>query len=916
VLPASDYFEDYILPDRLGNAIKFAKPIEYYYPRIFSILPMGREVVEMKKLNSLLTTSTVNNWEDYDEELCEDEVGEIREIVRSYIEDKMNDCYSIGTYNNGFLQLKRTKSFLCPTTGLRDHDSRDGYVTVNSKTGKLYLGCYCNEGKCIAIGTFKEVETTISPVDFTLYNFDCDEASSIYYRRNKSSIKNYDGMTYGDIVKQDIGFAKWICDKNIYPHARVFCKILGRKFDDTIKLDNIKPNEVINKNNIGSYLPRLEKADVVCVRSNMMTYKTQRLKELMNNETDTKFKRILIVSFRCSLVDEYMNVFEKYGFQLYSKFKGLIKGDRIIVQIDSLWKVRGEFDLLICDEMVYTMNHLNSFVKRKQEVWDALNQYIEGTPKIIACDALLDNKTIQLFKNNYRSTWVVENLWKSFSGKKVKYIDFIDFERTVKYITENLKQWGSIYLPTNSRTFAEKIFHYLKESGIKVGLDSSDTEPTPSSEWKQYDVFITTPTNVAGVSCNDEFGKTIAYFTSMSCTAEMSSQMIFRVRNTKSPTYDVFLKLGTMGNSYPIKINEIKKWIQDKDELILKSGLKINYIRSSIVEDEYYNNYIHTIKKQNLSKVMFKQVLNGILQAHGLEEDLEEEVTEEKTINEKIQEALELGKELEEIKITTKVSREADKKKSRVDVCNARLIDDNTFKELNEKYRKTKAEKLELRKYNLVNTYGTDITLTESFVKTYEKIIPQYINLGTMNTNHLQDYIEDTLNKYEKIHKNDENVARLHERRHLLKLWAVDNMIKALGFNNVWDNKIIQQYPYDKAKDFLIEHGDNISLLFKTNKVDWTEIDDKKKISDYINNRLKSICNVTVKNKHKGKLAKILQEYCIQGLDIWDKGGIKINKNKTADTIYKQKNYKRIIIKNKVNKNVWECVSKLIKIKG
>ena len=57
------------------------------------------------------------------------------------------------------------------------------------------------------------------------------------------------------------------------------CKILNIEVDDTIYLENINPDEVINQNNIGSYIPRLDKADVVCVRSNMMTFKTENLKE-------------------------------------------------------------------------------------------------------------------------------------------------------------------------------------------------------------------------------------------------------------------------------------------------------------------------------------------------------------------------------------------------------------------------------------------------------------------------------------------------------------------------------------------------------------------------------------------------------------------------------------------------------------
>ena len=113
---------------------------------------------------------------------------------------------------------------------------------------------------------------------------------------------------------------------------------------------------------------------------------------------------------------------------------------------------------------------------------------------------------------------------------------------------------------------------------------------------ENFKVFITTPCNIAGVSCNDEFGKTICYFTSGSSNAEMSSQMINRVRNTTSTDIDIFIKIINYDRNYPIKIEEIKQWIEEKDELIFSSGLKIDHIRNKLIEDTYYNQYIQYIK--------------------------------------------------------------------------------------------------------------------------------------------------------------------------------------------------------------------------------------------------------------------------------------------------------------------------------
>ena len=769
--------------------------------------------------------------------------------------------------------MKRTKSFICPTTNSRDHDNRGAYCTINQKTGKVYLGCYCNEGRSVPIGTYKK---GLAPLE-----------------------KGISEKVEGDCTRLE--------SESAFERSE-------SAFDTSVvKLDNIRPNEVINQNNIGSYLPRLEKADVVCMRSCMMTFKTQNLKELMDT-----YKRVLIVSFRVSLEDEYMETFKDHDFKLYSDFKGVITGDRIIVQIDSLYKVRGEFDLLVLDEIVYTMDHMHSFVKRKPQVWEALNQYISDTQKIIACDALLDNKTINLFKKSGRSTLIVENKWKSFNGKKFKYNDFVDFPSTVKYILDNIKQWGSLYIPTNSKTFADKIFYYLREQGLRVGLDSSETEPTPSDEWKQYELFITTPTNVAGVSCNDEFGKTICYFTSMSCSASMCAQMIFRVRNTKSDTYDIFVKNGTNGLNFPIRTNDIKSWINDKDDLVLKSGLKINHIRNKIIEDDYYKNYIEYIKKENLSKVMFKQVLRGILQVHGLDEIKDEEKDEQPSSEEILKEM----KELEEIKNTSKELHEKEKKISRENVCEALSITDDQFKIIDEKYRKTKDEKLSLRRYHLEKTYGTDIKLTEEFVKTYEKIMPQYKNLQTMKCSKslLHNYIETMINQHEKEHLRDDNTQRLHEKRHLLKIWTAHNLVTMLGFDNIYDTRTIKGYPYEKAQKFLIEHGDNIGLLFGCkNDNKWKNMKEltqerKKIISKYITDKLKSVCHISVSNKHRGK-GREKEEYTIQGLDIWKKGGLTIPKNEYAERLYVEKNFKRIMNKTRVGTNMWKCISELVEVK-
>ena len=85
-------------------------------------------------------------------------------------------------------------------------------------------------------------------------------------------------------------------------------------------------------------------------------------------------------------------------------------------------------------------------------------------------------------------------------------------------------------------------------------------------------------------------------------------------------------------------------------------------------------------------------------------------------------------------------------------------------------------------------------------------------------------------------------------------------------------------------------------------------------MSSYISNKLKSVCNISVSNKHRGRDAK-KEEYIIKGLDIWEKGGLAIPENEYAERLYVEKNFKRLMTKTKVGDKLWKCVSELVEVK-
>jgi hypothetical protein len=381
--------------------------------------------------------------------------------------------------------------------------------------------------------------------------------------------------------------------------------------------------------------------------------------------------------------------------------------------------------------------------------------------------------------------------------------------------------------------------------------------------------------------------------------------MINRVRNTRSVEIDIFIKTGNGDRNYPLKIDEIKLWLQEKDDLIFTSGLKIDHTRNKLVEDDYYNQYIQYIKKQHTSKVCFKQVLRGILEAHGFEMRIDEFSDDFVTVDEVVD-----LKQLDEIKVEAKVAINEHQDKVRNEVCNAKIITEQQYSVISEQYKKTADEKLQIRRYCLTKAYGLERDLTSEFIKTFEDIIPQYYNLGKMNCggNNLKFYIENELNNYLKENKSINNTERLHEKYHLLKLWTVHGIVQMLGFENIWDKKEICGYPYDKAVVFLEKYHHKISVLFGNNaKKDWSKLDindknDKRTIALALNTVLKNVCNIGVKNKYLGRRSKE-DLYCIKGFELFENNHIEIPVNDVAERLVNDRLYikKKVVVNNKIS---------------
>ena len=522
VIKANDYFSDYKIYDEKEKIIKFEKSIEHYYHRIFSINLYGRDL-EREFFPNLCPILTINKvkkkWENCNDDILEYQ-QEIRDTVDNYINDNLNNCYEIMDWENEFLKLKRTETFTCPTTGDRDHDNLDAYVTVN-KEGKIFLGCYCNEGKPKYIGNYKNVEEEVySCPDTSKLDLDCDEATEIYRRRDKKSKKNYDGKTYGYIVNKDYKFAEWICDNNVHPHAKIFCKILGREFIeekwDQMKIDDLLiTTGYIEKSDERWVLPDiLNNKDEKCIliKAGLGKGKTTASIDHINT---SDYDSIIVLSPRRTFaksVANRLNAETKKEFFIYSDLKGkdyIIKQPFVVIQVESLNRLslgNGKI-LVLCDEIESVLSQMTVSKTHKDkhiQNLDMLETLFKRADKIIGLDAFMSNRTLNTLKymnipyNYYNYTLPLERRACIRIDKLKKWIDklLIDLglgKKIFLFSSSNKKLVQDI-IPVIKSLFPDKKILEYHSKFTSIDLT------TINDNWKDADIIVCTSTITVG--CN------------------------------------------------------------------------------------------------------------------------------------------------------------------------------------------------------------------------------------------------------------------------------------------------------------------------------------------------------------------------------------------------------------------------------
>lgn len=643
--------------------------------------------------------------------------------------------------------------------------------------------------------------------------------------------------------------------------------------------------------------------DTILVKAAMGMGKTKKLHNLFNKFEN---KKIVIVSFRVTLDKEYINNFD--GFMLYQditmKTYDTDIYDKMVIQIDSFHKVRGNIDLLVLDEFTYTEIHLIQQAQYKEACYNALCEYLKlNNTKVIVMDALLDIYTLKWFYHLKRKINYIENTYKKHLNIKVynysnKIGIFVD--NILKLLSENKK----IILPTNCKNFLStleiNIRNKLPNKKIKF-LNSDNSDDINLDNWNKYDIVGYTPTIVAGVSFEkNHFDKCFGYFVNSSSCAEMSLQQLFRVRNFNDNEIHLCIE-NKDNNTYLTNVDEIEKNIIERNTVSLDGvmGIKISRVNRKIIKDAYYYLYRNVEMKINKSKNNYENILLKILKKQGIcniTKINEENIEKDKSFR-------------KDMRDTSKSCNE----KEINDIIKSDEIEEDEYYTLKSKSNLTYNEKNKLRKKKFRRNYNYNKDITFDDYKKYSKKSKQYNNLNTLYTfkDEIIKYLELEINNSEniKIEKNrmvsdnlpDEITGKylysanphiLHSSKSNYKTLLCLDILNIIGIDNVFNEKTFK-INYKTLYDYIKINEYKIRLVYKCNEfnVDKYKNNEQclKEILKYVNTKLRGLFNIYIKQINK------TDDYMIEGLKFW---------NENVNPLYENEDLKQSFYINKLFNNI------------
>ena len=382
-----------------------------------------------------------------------------------------------------------------------------------------------------------------------------EDACKLFHKRSK--VGKYIDIAYEEIYKK---FYSYKISDSYKPNIlRHIARKINRDVFDTITLNipydvflyqSVKFNnpKIVNISNDVTNIPTFmepiiqqfnnaeNKFKFLMLKSGYGTGKTKMLQSICESGL---YNRILFITHRRTLVLDLLRTFELMGFVSYlNKTKFNAKGDKLIVNLDSLHLLKEDYDILndecsitltctdpsplpiacpdpsplpiacpdpsplpiacpdplprpiaypdplpvkkynliIIDETCSVLNHFESpLMKNKAEIFTIFDKLILTCGKVICCDGDMSNREVEFIKSYDKDVVLYVN---EFIPIKHDYFFHHDEYTFVEYIEEDLKYKKKVVIVSMSASFCYKLEERYKGTYNTLCITGNSDEKT------------------------------------------------------------------------------------------------------------------------------------------------------------------------------------------------------------------------------------------------------------------------------------------------------------------------------------------------------------------------------------------------------------------------------------------------------
>lgn len=295
----------------------------------------------------------------------------------------------------------------------------------------------------------------------------------------------------------------------------------------------VKWDEIYNQDGMKPYPTN---QSVVCVKAGMGVGKTKGLLDMFDKLDVTK--SVIVITYSISLANKYLHEFEKYNFKSYQKISGEIDENRLIVCLDSMYRIsKYDYDYVIIDEGVSVLNHMDSdLMKNKGLVSDTLfNTLLEST-RVYFLDAKVDNTLVYNYvelladQKDCKPYWIKNEFVRKDS--KVASIKISTKhnnrarEHAMIQIMNLLENNKKVAVASSTKGFADEIFERIQQKYGGTKKVTVATKKAKKNKVKKYTVYATTNNNTK----IKEYFKVKANKTSKTHTSSAKQPVIFKTK--------------------------------------------------------------------------------------------------------------------------------------------------------------------------------------------------------------------------------------------------------------------------------------------------------------------------------------------------------------------------------------------------